>query len=135
MNRPTSKVLAPSLLVAVLLVGCGDDVEVDPSPLEIRLAQVDRSLVDRRFVQARADLAGLAADTRAARDAGDVSAVQADAILDAIVALRAVLPTPTPTPTTTPTPTPTPTPGSIQKADPSDGAEKSKGRGKGKGRS
>jgi hypothetical protein len=130
MTGATKRFLVPAALAAVLLTGCGDaEPEAELSPLQVRLAQIDRSLVDHRFAQVRGDLAALAADTRAARDAGDVSAVRADAILDAIIALRATLPVATPTPT----PTPTPSPVATQQG--SDGpSEKPKGRGKGKGR-
>ncbi len=105
--------LVPMVLGAVLLAGTGCGAEestVEVSPLSARLAQIDESLASKRFEQARRDLAALAAATKASRSAGEVSATRADAILDAIIALRTTLPTPKPAPAPKPTPTPTPTP-------------------------
>lgn len=102
----------PFALVAVIASGCGAaEPTIEVTPLSARLAQIDQSLAAQRFEQARRDLAALAAETKAARANGELASARADAILDAIVALRATLPAPTPTtPTTAPTPTPEPAP-------------------------
>jgi len=100
----------PVALAAVLLAGCGAaDPSVELSPLSARLAQIDQSLAAQRFEQARRDLAALATATKAARADGELSATRADAILDAIIALRATLPVPAPAATPTPTSQPTAT--------------------------
>lgn len=136
-GRRTTWALAPVVL-AVLLSGCGStEPTVALPPLSARLAQIDEALAAKRFELARRDLAALAAETKAARAAGELSASRADQILDAIVVLRAALPVPVSavTPTATPTPTPTPIAGAPTSAGPD--AEKSpagKGKGAGKGR-
>lgn len=128
-------VLVPALLV-VLLTGCGSTPTPDAvTPLSVRLAQIDESLAANRFAEARRDLTALAAQTKAARDGGEISASRAGAILDAIVALRSALPAPTATPA--PTPTPTTTPDDDGDDDSDDAAESEKapsGKGKGPGK-
>lgn len=132
-------VLAGLLLGVLVLTGCGAADPVAESPFATRLAQIDRSLAARHFVQARSDLSSLAAETRAARDAGDLGRASAEAILRAIAGLKATLPaaTPTPTPTATPTVTPTATPGPVTapagtaSEKPAKGPGKPGGKGKG----
>lgn len=128
-------VLVPALLV-VLLSGCGTTPTPDAvTPLSVRLAQIDESLAANRFEEARRDLTALAAQTKAARDGGEISASRADAILDAIVALRSALPAPPSTPAATPTPTPTPTtPATTPTAPRADDEPAGKGKGGGKGK-
>lgn len=136
MRRPRRiEVLVPALLV-VLLTGCGGTPTPDAvTPLSVRLAQIDESLASDRFEEARRDLTALAAQTKAARDRGEISASRADAILDAIVALRSALPTPTSTAAATPTPTPTPkAPADTPTAPRADDGPAGKGKGGGKGK-
>ncbi|MET3963198.1 hypothetical protein ABIE44_003132 [Marmoricola sp. OAE513] len=112
-------------------------------PLKTRLGLVDQSLAAHSYTQVRRDLTALAAQTRALRAGGSVSAAEADAILAAVAALRAGLPAPpTPTPTATPTPTvvkapAAPTKKAPAKAKGNDKKSKPKGpgkKGKGKGK-
>lgn len=110
-SRGLLALLLGALLAALLLSGCGAATPAAAaSPLALRLEQIDLSLEDGRFAQARRDLSALATETKAARASGELSAARADQILAAIAALTATLPAPTPTATATPTPTPTPAP-------------------------
>lgn len=108
-SRGLLALLLGALLAALLLSGCGAATPAAAaSPLALRLEQIDLSLEDGRFAQARRDLSALATETKAARASGELGAARADQILAAIAALTATLPAPTPTATATPTPTPAP---------------------------
>ncbi|MGH8834904.1 MAG: serine/threonine-protein kinase [Actinomycetes bacterium] len=70
-----------------------------------QLSRVDGALVDRDYPAARAALDALIRDTIAARDAGQLSADQADSIMAASAQLIADLPSGVTNPSPTPTPT------------------------------
>lgn len=127
--------LVAGLVGVLLLAGCGADAPAGESPFATRLQQIDRALAARHFVQARADLTSLAAEARAARDAGDLDDTSADAILRAIVGLKETLPAASPTPSPSPTPTPTASrvaaPDGATSEKPAKGAGKGGGKGKG----
>lgn len=101
--------LAAVVITAALmpvLSGCGAQAaRPDVAGLSARLDQVDQSLSNRSFAEARIELSALTVQTRGALSSGDLTTAKAATILDAIAALTATLPAParsTPLPPATP---------------------------------
>jgi hypothetical protein len=126
--------------VLAVVAGCGGA----PAPgeavpgLRSQLSRVDSALVDRQYGAARTALNALVRETVDAREAGRITADQADQILAAAARLAADLPAgagPTPTPaapatrgpTATPAPTSAPAPPSTP---PGSGREEGADKGK-----
>lgn len=112
--------LAGLLLASALVAGCGQEERppvADSPGLAVALEKIDRAVVAGRLPQAQGHLADLLATTERSREAGVLSAVEADRIEEAAAALAAALttaaappPAPRPTPTQAPVPAPAPAP-------------------------
>ncbi len=95
------------LAVLMLTAGCGAD---DPPPVDDvpalaeRLDAVETAVAAERYAAARKAVAALVEDTTAAREAGDLNADQAEAILDTADALLAAFPGAEPEPEPEPEP-------------------------------
>lgn len=124
--------LVPALVVAaaLLLGGCGSE-EPQPSAAEQvpalaeRLESIDALVADHKPQRARAQLEALVDEVMTAREAGDLTALEADRIIAAATALIRALPEPEPEPVPTVTVTP---------VTPPDRGDDDGGKGKGKGR-
>jgi hypothetical protein len=93
-----TRVLAAFLTALSLLAsGCGSTARApsaaDQVPaLEVALQRVDTALAAHRFAAARERLRALKAAVISAREAGDLQAVDAQRVLDAVARLMATLP-------------------------------------------
>lgn len=117
--------LAPLLVAVALLAGCGGGTPAaPPAALTQALARVDAALGAHDWGRARTALDELVRRTVLAREAGEVSAEEADRILAAAARLAAGVPSPSPAPTATRTPS----------AAPEDDGDSDEHPGKGKGR-
>ncbi|WP_295833628.1 hypothetical protein [uncultured Microbacterium sp.] len=113
--------LAGILLAGVLaLAGCTPPAET-PTAWQQNVQTVADQASSGDYASALASLDALEADVIARRDAGEVSAEEADGILSRIATVRADLtslaPSPSPTPTSTSTPTQTTEPSPEQSQD------------------
>lgn len=135
--------LVPALVVAFVLVlsGCGTE-ETKPSAAEQvpaladRLERIDALVADLKPQRARAQLEALVDDAMAAREAGDLTSLEADRIIAAATALLRALPEPEPEPVPTVTVVPEPEPDKDRGKGEDKGGQKGEkdddGKGKGK---
>ena len=109
--RQAARWVAALAITALLAAGCGETPPTEAAPeLTRQLARVARAVTTGDDTQIRDRVESLESATKAARDDGRLTDVQADRILAAAEALLDKLqpePTPTPSPTSS-SPTPTP---------------------------